>query len=107
MPVLLRVFLNESRNGRNFLCARRCHTSGQGPGNMGRSGPRATQESRGDPMTATTAKYAVEAIGTFFFVLTAALVGPFAAGFMLVAMIFAGGHISGGHFNPAVSIAVF
>ena len=53
------------------------------------------------------AKYAVEAIGAFFLVLAAALGGPTAAGFMLVAMIFAGGHISGGHYNPAVSIAVF
>jgi aquaporin Z len=58
-------------------------------------------------MTSSTSKYAVEAIGTFFLVLAAALVGPFAAGFMLMAMIFAGGHISGGHYNPAVSIAVF
>jgi len=53
------------------------------------------------------AKYAVEAIGAFFLVLAASLGGPTAAGFMLVAMIFAGGHISGGHYNPAVSIAVF
>jgi aquaporin Z len=58
-------------------------------------------------MTSSTAKYAVEAIGTFFLVLAAALYGPLAAGFMLTAMIFAGGHISGGHYNPAVSIAVF
>jgi len=53
------------------------------------------------------AKYAVEAIGAFFLVLAASLGGFTAAGFMLVAMIFAGGHISGGHYNPAVSIAVF
>lgn len=53
------------------------------------------------------AKYAVEAIGAFFLVLAAALGGFVAAGFMLVALIFAGGHISGAHFNPAVSIAVF
>jgi aquaporin Z len=58
-------------------------------------------------MTSSTAKYAVEAIGAFFLVLAASLGGPTAAGFMLAAMIFAGGHISGGHYNPAVSIAVF
>jgi len=52
-------------------------------------------------------KYAVEAIGTFFLVLAAIFGGGIAAGFMLAAMIFAGGHISGGHYNPAVSIAVF
>ncbi len=53
------------------------------------------------------AKYAVEAIGAFFLVLAACLGGGLAAGFMLAAMIFAGGHLSGGHYNPAVSIAVF
>jgi aquaporin Z len=58
-------------------------------------------------MTSSTTKYAVEAIGTFFLVLAAALGGPGAAGFMLAAMIFAGGHLSGAHYNPAVSIAVF
>jgi aquaporin Z len=58
-------------------------------------------------MTSSTAKYAVEAIGTFFLVLAASLGGGIAAGFMLTAMIFAGGHISGAHYNPAVSIAVF
>lgn len=58
-------------------------------------------------MTSSTAKYAVEAIGTFFLVLAATLGGGVAAGFMLAAMIFAGGHISGGHYNPAVSLAVF
>ena len=52
-------------------------------------------------------KYAVEAIGTFFLVLAAIFGGGLAAGFMLAAMIFAGGHISGGHYNPAVSIAAF
>jgi len=52
-------------------------------------------------------KYVVEAIGTFFLVMAAVLGGGLAAGFMLAAMIFAGGHISGGHFNPAVSIAAF
>lgn len=59
-------------------------------------------------------KYVTEFIGTFFFVFTicgAVLTGeplaPVAAGAVLAAMIFAGGHISGGHFNPAVSVAVF
>ncbi len=32
---------------------------------------------------------------------------PLAVGAMYMVMIFAGGHISGGHFNPAVTIAVF
>jgi aquaporin Z len=60
-----------------------------------------------------TRKYTVEAIGTFFLVFTvaaSALSGsaftPLAAGMALMVMIYAGGHISGGHFNPAVTLAV-
>jgi aquaporin Z len=58
-------------------------------------------------------KYAVEALGTFFLVFTvgaAVLSGstytPLAAGAVLMAMIYAGGHISGRHYNPAVTMAV-
>jgi aquaporin Z len=58
-------------------------------------------------------KYVAEFIGTFFLVLTvcaAVLSGsplaPLAIGAVLMAMVFAGGHISGAHFNPAVSLAV-
>jgi len=32
---------------------------------------------------------------------------PFAIGTSLMVMVFAGGHVSGGHFNPAVTLAVF
>ena len=60
-------------------------------------------------------KLIAEFIGTFFLVCTihiCALNGtsqlmPMAAGLMLIAMVFAGGHISGAHYNPAVTIAVF
>jgi aquaporin Z len=59
-------------------------------------------------------KLLVEFIGTFFLVLTIGTtviggvdVAPLAIGSVLMVMIFAGGHISGGHFNPAVSLAVF
>jgi aquaporin Z len=58
-------------------------------------------------------KYAVEAIGTFFLVFTVgAAVGarsalaPLAVGAVLMVMIYAGGHLSGGHYNPAVTLAV-
>jgi aquaporin Z len=61
----------------------------------------------------TTRKLAVEAIGTFFLVMTVAtcvLTGstftPLAAGAVLMVMVYAGGHISGGHYNPAVTVAV-
>src|ERR1700712_565338 len=59
------------------------------------------------------AKYAVEAIGTFFLVFTVgAAVGsgnslaPLGIGAVLMVMVYAGGHLSGGHYNPAVTMAV-
>ena len=59
-------------------------------------------------------KYLVEFIGTFFLVFTVgmavrsgAALAPLAIGSALMVMIFAGGHISGGHFNPAVTLAVW
>jgi aquaporin Z len=61
-------------------------------------------------------KYIAEFIGTFFLVLTigctvighgAGPFAPLAIGSALMVMIFAGGHISGGHFNPAVTLGVW
>jgi aquaporin Z len=61
-------------------------------------------------------KLLVEFIGTFFLVFTvgmatdrvgAGAMAPLAIGAVLVVMVFAGGHVSGAHFNPAVSTAVF
>src|SRR5277367_200420 len=61
-------------------------------------------------------KYVSEFIGTFFLVLTvgctvigggAGVIPPLAIGSALMVMIFAGGHISGGHFNPAVTLGVW
>jgi aquaporin Z len=62
-------------------------------------------------------KYIYEFIGTFFLVFTvgmtvlgpnsAGMMAPFAIGSVLAVMVFAGGHVSGGHYNPAVSFAVF
>src|SRR6187399_3216646 len=55
-------------------------------------------------------KYITEFIGTFFLVLIIGLVGgdtaPIAIGSVLMVMIYAGGHISGAHYNPAVTLAV-
>ncbi len=52
--------------------------------------------------------YVMEAIGTFFLLLAALFSGnPIAIGLMLMAMVYCGGHISGGHYNPAVTLAVW
>ncbi|RRJ95263.1 porin [Opitutaceae bacterium TAV4] len=59
-------------------------------------------------------KYIVEFIGTFFLVFTVGMavktgspLAPLAIGSALMVMIYAGGHLSGGHFNPAVTLGVF
>ena len=60
-------------------------------------------------------KYVTEFVGTFFLVLTigctgigagAGVIAPLAIGAALMVMVFAGGHISGGHYNPAVTLGV-
>lgn len=57
--------------------------------------------------------YIIEAIGTFFLVLVIGLtvagglpVAPLAIGSTLMVMVYMGGHISGAHYNPAVTLAV-
>ncbi len=61
-------------------------------------------------------KYVVEFIGTFFLVATvgftvmkpdAGAMAPLAIGSVLMVMVFAGGHVSGAHYNPAVTLAVY
>jgi len=52
-------------------------------------------------------KVITEFIGTFFLVMGAALGGGIGAGLALMIMVYAGGHISGAHYNPAVSLAVW
>src|ERR1700757_4498363 len=61
-------------------------------------------------------KHIPEFIGTFFLVLTigctvigagTGVIAPLAIGAVLMVMVYAGGHISGAHFNPAVTLAVF
>lgn len=52
-------------------------------------------------------KYLIELIGTFFLVLVIGLTGnPIAIGSILMIMVYAGGPISGAHYNPAVTISV-
>jgi aquaporin Z len=62
-------------------------------------------------------KLVTEAIGTFFLVLTIGctvilssdaakgILPPLAIGSALMVMVYAGGHLSGGHYNPAVTLA--
>lgn len=53
-------------------------------------------------------RYAMEFVGTFFLAVAITLIGnPMGIGLMLMAMVYIGGHISGGHFNPAISFACF
>src|SRR5205809_2744231 len=61
-------------------------------------------------------RYIAEFIGPFFLVLTIGCTGigagtgviaPLAIGAALMVMVFAGGHISGAHYNPAVTVGVF
>lgn len=60
-------------------------------------------------------KLITEFVGTFFLALAVCLcvlggagnLAPLGIGAMLMVMVFAGGHISGAHYNPAVTLAVF
>src|SRR5258706_6860172 len=61
-------------------------------------------------------KYLVEFIGAFFLVMTVGMtvinpdygvIAPLAIGSALMIMVYAGGHVSGGHYNPAVTLAVW
>jgi aquaporin Z len=59
------------------------------------------------------AKLVTEFVGTFIFLFVIALSGaigplaPLAIGTALTAMVYMGGHVSGAHYNPAVTLALF
>ena len=53
-------------------------------------------------------KYITEIIGTFFLVLIIGLTGnPIAIGLGLAVLVYMGAHISGAHYNPAVTLAMY
>ncbi|HUR20754.1 MAG TPA: aquaporin [Vicinamibacterales bacterium] len=61
-------------------------------------------------------RYLTEFVGTFFLVLTIGctvfsgapgVIPPLAIGAVLMVMVYAGAHISGAHYNPAITIAVY
>ena len=61
-------------------------------------------------------KVLVECVGTFFVVFVVGLtviapgagaMAPLAIGAVVMVMVYAGGHISGAHYNPAVTLAVW
>jgi aquaporin Z len=62
----------------------------------------------------TMRRYLTEFIGTFGLVFTVgcavmsgSALAPLAIGAVLMVFVYAGGHISGGHYNPAVTLGVF
>lgn len=66
-------------------------------------------------MKANFKKYFMEFLGTFFLVFTvgctmvigsSGVIPAIAIGAVLMIMVYAGGYVSGGHYNPAVSLAV-
>lgn len=59
-------------------------------------------------------RYFTELVGTFLFVFSIALAvahagafAPLAIGVALMCVVYMGGHVSGGHYNPAVTLAVY
>jgi len=66
-----------------------------------------------EPEPCSMPRYLTEFIGTFFLVFTVGMtvtaespLAPLAIGSVLAVMVYMGGHISGAHYNPAVTVAL-
>ena len=58
-------------------------------------------------MTMNCKQFCMEFLGTLILVLSVALTGnPLAFAMIFMALVYVGGHVSGSHFNPAVTLAV-
>ena len=58
-------------------------------------------------------RYVTELVGTFFLVFAVGMtavsgtaMAPLAIGSMLMVMVYMGGHVSGAHYNPSISVAL-
>jgi aquaporin Z len=83
-------------------------------GNIDTTGRTRAERAQARPTAPSQAarKYAVELIGTFFLVFTVgasviagSAFAPLAIGAVIMVMVYAGGHVSGGHYNPAITTA--
>jgi aquaporin Z len=63
--------------------------------------------SSGISKTIIMKKYITEFVGTFFLLTGAIFAGGMGASLALITMVYAGGHISGAHYNPAVSFGMW
>src|SRR5258708_15629197 len=84
------------------------------PGSASSGSPSSATLRPGCSTGETMRKYVTEFIGTLGLVFTVgcavlgkAPLAPLAIGAALMVFIYAGGHISGRHYNPAVSLGVF
>lgn len=57
-----------------------------------------------EPKAGIAAVLLVECIGTFFWALTASMGDPLSVGCIITSMVYMGDHVSGGQYNPAVSL---
>jgi aquaporin Z len=90
---------------------RQCRAPERG---RGASGAAATRRLTRAQLKIDLNRYFTELTGTFFLVFTIGTVvvagsaaAPLAIGSVLIALVYMGGHVSGAHYNPAITAAVY